>query len=401
MPILTQRALLLARIETVSGTENVPVASTDSILVFDPIYSVDVNMVDRRPARRDFSNFQAIPGRTTARMRFAVELAGSGTAATAPRWSRLLRGCAMSQATQSATSRAIATAPTGASRASNITTFTTSVAHGFSPGQSVNVTGVTDGTFNGTFLVLTAPTTTTFTVANPGTNGTSGSGNAALIAGEIFRPLTDTQETLTLYLFYEGQLHRMTGACGTFSLAAEGGNPGRVEFTFSGNYLDPTNPGMATGETFPDAVAPLLEFANLTYANQAATFVANAFRLDLANNVVPRLDMSSSRGIRSFRVAGRNPTMGFDPETEATYNFFQRYVGSNPTTNPITAPFQTAFGRNASGNVAGQTIQIDAPALQITGIGYQDRDNFRTYDLAFALRRGSQPGNDEISFLFI
>lgn len=401
MPILTQRAMLLARIETVSGTENVPVASTDSILVFDPIYSVDVNMVDRRPARRDFSNFQAIPGRTTARMRFAVEVAGSGTAATAPRWSRLLRGCAMAQSTQTGTSRTIAAAPTGASRTANVSTFTTSAAHGFSAGQTVVIAGVTDATFNGTFIVVSAPTTTTFTVNNPGTNGTSGSGTAALVAGELFRPLTDAQETLTLYLYYEGQLHRMTGACGTFAITAEAGNPGRIEFTFSGNYLDPTNPGLPTGETFPDAVAPLLEFANLTYNNQANTFVANALRLDIANNVVPRLDMSSSRGIRSFRVAGRNPTMGFDPETEATYNFFQRYVGSNPAVNPITAPFQAAFGRNASGNVAGQTIQIDAPSLQITGIGYQDRDNFRTYDLAFALRRGSVAGNDEVSFLFI
>ena len=67
-------------------------------------------------------------------------------------------------------------APTGASRTSNISTFTTTAAHGFTVDQKVTVAGVTDTTFNGTYRILTVPTTTTFTVSNSGTNGTSGGG---------------------------------------------------------------------------------------------------------------------------------------------------------------------------------------------------------------------------------
>jgi hypothetical protein len=400
MPILTQRSMLLAKIETTQGTDAVPVASTDSVLVFDPAYSVDVNMVERAPARRDFSNFQAIPGRTTASMRFAVEIAGSGTAATAPRWSRLLRGCGFQQTVQtSGTARTIAVG--GAARASNILTVTTGANHGFSIGQSVTISGLTPADMNGTFVVASVPSATTFTVANTGTNASNSVlGQAVLVAGEFFQPRTDSQESLTLYLFHDGLLHRMTGAMGTFSISAEASNNGRAEFTFTGNYLDPSSSTFPTGETFPDAIAPLLEFAGLTYAG-ANTFVANAFRMDIGNNVVPRLDMNSSRGIRSYRIAGRSPTLGFDPETEASQNWFQRFTGSNTATNPITAPFQVKFGAATGGNVAGQTIQIDAPAPQLTGVGYQDRDNFRTYDLSFALRRGSATGNDEVSFLFI
>ena len=400
MPILSQRSMLLAKVETTQGVDAVPTPSTDAILVFDPSYSVNVNMIDRDPARRDFSNYQAIPGRTFASLRFSVEVAGSGTAVTAPRWSRLLRGCSMAQSTQTSTSKTIAASPTGAVRSSNVTTITTSAAHTFSPGQSVVIAGVTDSSFNGQRLILTTPTGTTFTVSDPGTNGTSGSGTASLVAGEFFQPKTDNQETLTLYLYHDGQLHKLLGCMGTFSLQGEAGNIVKAEFTFTGTYSDPTSTTFPTGETYPDEIPSLMEFAGLTFAGSGA-YAANAFKMDIANNVVPRIDMNYGEGIRSFRISGRKPTMGFDPEVETAYNFYQRFTGSNPTTNPLTAAFQVKVGAASGGNVAGQTIQIDAPAAQVTGIDYQDRDGLRTFDLGFALRRSAPTGNDELSFLFV
>ena len=56
--------------------------------------------------------------------------------------------------------------------ASNVATLTTSAAHGFSVGQTVTVTGV-DATFNGTYIIASVPTTTTFTYALTASNVTS------------------------------------------------------------------------------------------------------------------------------------------------------------------------------------------------------------------------------------
>jgi hypothetical protein len=56
--------------------------------------------------------------------------------------------------------------------ASNIATITTSTTHGFAVGDYVVVSGV-DATFNGTYLVASVPTTTTFTYAKTATNVTS------------------------------------------------------------------------------------------------------------------------------------------------------------------------------------------------------------------------------------
>jgi hypothetical protein len=58
-------------------------------------------------------------------------------------------------------------------RATGVTTFTTASAHELQTGMQVTVLGTSDATFTGQFVVLSTPTITTFTVANPGTNGTS------------------------------------------------------------------------------------------------------------------------------------------------------------------------------------------------------------------------------------
>jgi hypothetical protein len=70
---------------------------------------------------------------------------------------------------------------TTVARTSNITTITTSVAHGYSIGDSVTVTTVTNTSVNGTFTITTVPTTTTFTYANTGTNIVSGADTGTVV----------------------------------------------------------------------------------------------------------------------------------------------------------------------------------------------------------------------------
>jgi len=67
-------------------------------------------------------------------------------------------------------------AASGAVRASNVVTITTTAAHNFLAGQTVTITGVTDATFNGTFVIASVPSTTTFTYSQTAANATSGSG---------------------------------------------------------------------------------------------------------------------------------------------------------------------------------------------------------------------------------
>ncbi|MCL6566171.1 MAG: hypothetical protein K6U09_07085 [Acidobacteriia bacterium] len=76
-------------------------------------------------------------------------------------------------------------ASNGASRSSNVVTITTTAAHGFLAGQIVTITGVTDSSFNGTFVVTTVPSETTFTYGQNGPNATSGGGTASSTAVKV------------------------------------------------------------------------------------------------------------------------------------------------------------------------------------------------------------------------
>src|SRR5713226_4663491 len=97
-------------------------------------------------------------------------------------------------------------ASNGAARATNVVTITTTMAHGLTAGQTVVIAGVTDSSFNGTFTISTVPSTTTFTYAQTGTNGTSGGGTVSAGTVKWFvnnveggNPASGTISTLGLY----------------------------------------------------------------------------------------------------------------------------------------------------------------------------------------------------------
>jgi probable HAF family extracellular repeat protein len=73
---------------------------------------------------------------------------------------------------------AIAASPGGAVRSSNLVTITTALAHNFVAGDSVTIGGVADPAFNGTFVIVSVPSSTTFTYSQSGGDASSGSGTA-------------------------------------------------------------------------------------------------------------------------------------------------------------------------------------------------------------------------------
>ena len=78
------------------------------------------------------------------------------------------------------TDHALAASPTGAVRSSNVVTITTSTLHGFAVGDKVVISSVTNTSFNGTFVIATVPSSTTFTFAQSGADATSGTGTASV-----------------------------------------------------------------------------------------------------------------------------------------------------------------------------------------------------------------------------
>jgi hypothetical protein len=104
--LLSRKRLILLKKEVTYGTDVVP-AGTDAVLVRDlSVTPLQSDVVSRDLVRSYLGASEQLLANTRVECQFTVELAGSGTAGTAPRYGAALQACGMSEtlvATTSAT----------------------------------------------------------------------------------------------------------------------------------------------------------------------------------------------------------------------------------------------------------------------------------------------------------
>ncbi len=88
----TKKTTLYCKIETTSGTDVSP-AVTDGVIAYDVDLSIKADMKERNASNADRSIYPNIRGKTSVELKFWIELKGSGTAGTAPKWGPLLKAC--------------------------------------------------------------------------------------------------------------------------------------------------------------------------------------------------------------------------------------------------------------------------------------------------------------------
>ncbi len=104
MTLSTRKRLLLAAAEATYGVAPT-FAAGDALLVSNlDIQPLDVNLLDRELVLPFFGNREKVVGQRMGSVTFDVEIAGSGTAGTAPRWGRCLRACGFGETLVNATS---------------------------------------------------------------------------------------------------------------------------------------------------------------------------------------------------------------------------------------------------------------------------------------------------------
>ena len=109
----THRRLLVAAQEATYGTFET-VTGADAMLVSNlECQPLDPGLIDRELILPWFGNRPKIAGQQVGTCSFDVELAGSGTAGTAPKWGRLLRACGFGETVIAVTSVTYAPAMTG------------------------------------------------------------------------------------------------------------------------------------------------------------------------------------------------------------------------------------------------------------------------------------------------
>ena len=385
MVLLTRKRLILAKTEATYGTDSSP-AGTDAILVRElEITPIEADVVSRDLIRPYLGASDQLLANIRVSITFQVELAGSGTAATAPRFSSLLKACGMAETTTAA-------AITGTAQAGSAGSIT------LDAGESA-----TDDIYNGMIITITSGTgdghvgvitdyvgsTKVATVKASTAAFTPGASSGYSIAANVgYKPVSASFDSASIYFNNDGVLHVITGARGTFVLNAEVGEIPTIEFTMTGIYNAPTDTA-APATTYTNQATPLIFKAGNTTAFQILGYSGclMSLELDMANETVYRelVGCDKSVLITNRAVAG---TCMIEAPTIAQKDFFT--IANDDTTGILTM---------LHGTTAGNRVTLLAPKVDIGNPSYEDSDGIQMLSLPFAAIPTSA-GNDEVSLTF-
>jgi hypothetical protein len=100
-----QNEVILFKTETTYGTDSVPTAGTNAILVRSVSFAPEaLRMIDRGAIRASLGSLQQIYGGEMKRIQFECEVKGSGAAGTAPEIGPILKACGLSETVVASTS---------------------------------------------------------------------------------------------------------------------------------------------------------------------------------------------------------------------------------------------------------------------------------------------------------
>lgn len=413
MTLLADKAVLLAKIESAFREDAAPGASTDALLIGNPEFNLDINQLERDIVRNDLSPLATVTGRKVASVTFTHEVRNNGNTGgtTAPRIGALLRGCGFAQTQITGASGTIGNAAADAGNTGTVSWAKTTAFAGIVP-RTVTIectnaggTGVAEvsitapavgevGAYSATDVVLTNGTP----INLPNSAQITPTVGTSLDVGDIwtieltpsgyeYTPISTAFESLTLYLYRDGLLHKLLGARGTFSVQATGGEYAQFTFTFTGDYVAVTDAALPT-PTYETQKPTQVELANLDIGN-FASFAAAEFTFDVQNDVQIREDINSANAYAGAIIVGRAPQIGFNPEAvlEATHPVWQHLADGS----------ELAF-KVKVGKTKGNVVRFVSPNVQYTNVQYGERNSILTYDITLNCARVS--GNDEIKIAF-
>lgn len=324
MPRNVRDQVILAKIESVYGTDATPVGSANAILCSKPrITALSANNIDRDLQRPYFGGSEQLVGTRNVQCEFEVELAGSGTAGTAPAFGPLLRACALAETVSAAT--------------------------------RVDYT-----------------------------------------------PITNGQESVTLYWYDSGVLHKMTGARGTAKFDLTSGSRPVIMFSFTGIFSLPTT-GTPSGVSFASFITPL------------AVTDANTGDVTFGGTV-------SSSGAPAITGGTTYPSLGLDVDLANSVQFTpllggetvditQRALAGSIKIDLTAAQEVTFYGTvlNATltavslihGTTAGNKILVHQPSVQLYEPTKEEVNGRRL--VGYRTRGVPTPGgggNDELRLVF-
>lgn len=204
-----------------------------------------------------------------------------------------------------------------------------------------------------------------------------------------------TNTSLSIYFYMDGQLHKLLGARGTFSIQAGVGERPVFRFRFIGKNggltaaanATPTLTAWRTPQIITDANTGDVLLGALTYTaatgvlSGGTAYVSRGLQIDVGNNVV----FQPLLGGETVEISARDATgsVSFDL-TAANAASFMTDVLANTT---------TGIGMT-HGTTAGNIVVLHAPTAQRINPGMEDLNGNALH--SYQLRLIPSAGNDEL-----
>ena len=201
-----------------------------------------------------------------------------------------------------------------------------------------------------------------------------------------YKPISSSFESVTIWLYIDGRIHKVTGCRGDFKIKCEAGQMAMAEFTFQGRWQTPTLVALAS-PTLESTNPQVCKSAVFTY-NSRTSLVVKSTEIELNNTVAKRPSLNDANAIAGFEITDRQPTMTIDPEAiiETSYDF----RGDAFTTQRAVSW--------VVGATAGNIVTFSIPQWNPYFPEYEDRDEILVEKIKGECCQSA--GNDEISIAF-
>lgn len=377
------KALILAKIESVYGTDPTPTTAANAILCDLPEIDFVFRKLDRLNVKPFLGNRAAVNVGEALKIKFATEVKGSGdsTPDTPPEIGVLFKGCNMTETVDMDTG---AISVTFASTGKTITRSTGSfVTDGFVVGDVITTDSVSNpGPFtvtNVAALVLTVSES----VSDEGPTSYTITGKRV-----TYTPDDDIDgSSITIYFWQDGHKYVLSGCRGTFTIEGKAGEYGKITWEFTGLYDGPADDTIPTDAVFNSGVPPILKSGLFTLGSYAGTI--ENFKLTYGNEIAKRPDVNAATGFLAQFAKDRNVTAEIDPEAPALSSFDPLGAVEAGTDYTMSITF---------GSTAGNRMRVYTPKVNLDAPKYADRENILTYGIPLIVCPSA--GEDDVSIIF-
>ena len=204
-----------------------------------------------------------------------------------------------------------------------------------------------------------------------------------------YAPVSSSFDSATIYCFYDGTQHKITGARGTVSFNMTAGQFAVASFNFIGIYNAPDGTALSGSFTVANQAAALEgNDTNVTTAtfHGVTSSRIESFDLALNNELLYKETASNKEVLITNRAPGGTAVL--EAPAIGTTDFFAKAVA--------VATGSTSLVLGATG---GNIVTVNAAQTDITGCSYADTNGVIALSMPY-LALPTTAGNNEMSLVF-